>query len=127
VSRHVRNCVPARIRESMKPEPAEVADLNVVNALTTSHQTILDILRDSLADCDRKHALLALQTEIRQLDLIAKVTGQVNTGPQMNFVVNPEFVRLKQVIVEKLLPYPEARLALSDALDALAEESNDGG
>jgi hypothetical protein len=45
----------------------------------------------------------------------------------MNFVVNPEFVRLKQVIVEKLLPYPEARLALSDALDALAEESNDGG
>ncbi|MGA2883955.1 MAG: hypothetical protein ABSE80_02210 [Halobacteriota archaeon] len=127
VSRHMSNCVPRRIRESMKPEPVEVADLNVVNALTTSHQTTLDILQDSLSDRDRKHALLALQTEIRQLDLMAKVTGQVNTAPQMNFMVNPELVRLKQVIIETLRPYPKARLALSDALDADAKESNDGG
>ena len=72
-------------------------------------------------------ALKALEVEIKQIELMAKLTGQLNEAPEVNFMLNPEFVRLKQVIIETLLPYPEARLALSDALDGHAKESNDDG
>jgi len=120
VSRHMANCVPSRIRESMKPEPVEVPGLNVVNALTTSHAKTLEILLDSLAEGDRKTALMAIHAETRQLDLMAKITGQVNAAPQLNFLLNPEFIMLKRIIVETLLPYPDARVALSEKLDSIA-------
>ena len=124
VSRHMANCVPARIRESMKPEPVEIPGMNVVNALTTAHAKTLEILLDSLAEGDRKTALMAINAETRQLDLMAKITGQMNAVPQLNFLLNPEFVMLKHVIVETLLPYPEARVALSEKLDSIVLEQD---
>lgn len=124
VSRHMRNCVASRVRESMKPEPIKVEGLNVVNALTTSHEKTLEILADALREGDRRTALLALQTEIKQLELTAKLTGQLNEAPQLNLLMSPAYVQLKQTLMEKLLPFPEARLALSEALTKLAEGEN---
>ena len=124
VSRHMATCVPTMIQEAMKPEPVEVPGLNVVNALTTAHAKTLEILLDSLAEGDRKTALMAINAETRQLDLMAKITGQVNAAPQVNFLLNPEFVMLKHVIVETLLPYPEARVALSEKLDSIVLEQD---
>ena len=120
VSRHMNKCVPARIRETMKPEPVNVEGLNVVNALTTSHAKTLQILDDSLAEGDRKTALLALNTEIKQLELNAKLTGQLNESPQVSILMQPEFVKLKQIIIKTLEPYPDARLKLSEALTDVA-------
>lgn len=126
VSRHMRNCVPARIRETMRPEPINVEGLNVVNALTTSHATTLRILEDSLAEGDRRTALMALQTEIKQLELNAKLTGQLNDAPQVNFLLNPEFVKLKQIMIKTLEPFPDARLKLSEALIEMTEDDGAG-
>ena len=50
---------------------------------------------------------------------MAKITGQMNAAPQLNFLLNPEFVMLKHIIVETLLPYHEARVALSEKLDSI--------
>jgi hypothetical protein len=124
VSRHMRNCVASRVRESMKPEPTTVEGLNVVNALTTSHAKTLDILTDSLNEGDRRTALLAIRTENKQLELMAKLTGQLNEAPQLNILMNPEFMKLKSVILTTLAPYPDARLKLSERL---AEMLDDGG
>jgi hypothetical protein len=60
-------CVASTVRESMKPKPIKVEGLNVVNALTASHAKPLEILTDSFNDGDRRTALLALQTEIKQV------------------------------------------------------------
>ena len=125
VSRHMRNCVASRVRESVRPEPTTVEGLNVVNALTTSHAKTLDILTDSLNEGDRRTALLALQIEIKQLELTAKLTGQLNEAPQLNILMSPEFVKLKSVIIKTLEPYPEARLMLSDTLAEILDDSKD--
>ena len=126
VSRHVRNCIPKRIKESnLKPEPTQVDGLNVVNALISSHAKTMEILADSLAEGDRRTALMALQTEIRQLELNAKLTGQLNDAPQVNFLLNPEFVRLKQILIKTLEPFPIARVRLSEALTEIALENDD--
>lgn len=121
LSRHMRICVAKRFTQLVKPEPTQVDGLNVINALTSSHQTTLEILRDSLNEGDRKTALMALQTEIKQLDLIAKVTGQLDDTPTVNLLLSPEYLTLKQVVVTALLDYPEARLEVSDALARLSK------
>ncbi|MGZ4865462.1 MAG: hypothetical protein ACXV39_12650 [Halobacteriota archaeon] len=120
LSRHMRICVAKRFTQLVKPEPTQVDGLNVINALTSSHQTTLEILHDSLNEGDRKTALMALQTEIKQLDLIAKVTGQLDEAPSVNLLVSPEYLTLKQVVVTALSDYPEARLEVSDALARLS-------
>jgi hypothetical protein len=123
-SRHMRNCVPKKIAEWTKPEAAKEETLNVVNALISSHAKTLEILEDSLAEGDRRTALMALQTEIRQLELNAKLTGQLNDAPQVNFLLNPEFVKLKQILIKTLEPFPDARVRLSEALTEIANDDN---
>ena len=54
-------------------------------------------------------ALKALEVEIKQFELTAKLNGQLNEAPQVNFLLSPEYIELKQVIIEALEPYPEAR------------------
>lgn len=125
VSRHMGNCVPKKIAEWMRPEPAKEETLNVVNALITSHAKTVEILEDSLAEGDRKTALMALQTEIRQLELTAKLTGQLNEAPQMNILMHPEFMKLKQIMIKTLEPFPDARLKLSEALIEIASDERE--
>lgn len=123
ISRHMSQCFPKKIAEWVKPEAAKEETLNVVNQLIDSHRTTLEILQDSLNEGDRRTALKALEVELRQLELNAKITGQLNDSPQVNFLLNPEFVKLKQILIKSLEPYPEARLKLSEEL---MEIMNDG-
>ena len=121
LSRHMRICVAKRFTQLVKPEPTQVDDLNVINALTSSHQTTLEILHDSLNDGDRKTALMAINAETKQLDLMAKVTGQYNEGPQINLLLSNEWLILKQTIISAVEPLgPDARLKVSDALARLS-------
>lgn len=123
-----RTCVPARIWESMNPEPVEVTGLNVVaNALTASHGLTLAILpTDVMNDTRKKTALMALQMEIRQQDLMANVTGQANESPQVKFDHSREYGPIRQV-TQVLKPYHELREATVQApLAADAEEDSDG-
>ncbi|MGA7075610.1 MAG: hypothetical protein WBZ42_03560 [Halobacteriota archaeon] len=128
LSRHMNRCVPKRIRESMKPEPVAVEGLNVVNALTESRGRILSIYDEARQSGDLRAAIAALQTEVSQMSLMARITGQLNDAPQVNFLLNPEFVRLKQILIKTLEPYPEARVRLSEALtEMIADDGEDDG
>lgn len=116
ISRHMRNCFPRKVAAWVKPAAAKEETINVVNALEDSHKKTLDILEESLAEGDKRTALLALQTEIKQLELTAKLTGQLHDGPSINFLLSPEYVQLKQVLIKALAPYPEAREHAARAL-----------
>jgi len=121
VSRHMKDCVAKRVVQSIKPEPIEVEGLNVVNALAASHDRVLTIYNESLAEGDRKTALMAINSETKQLDLMAKVTGQYNEGPQINLLMSNEWLILKQTIISAIEPLgPDARLKVSDALARLS-------
>jgi hypothetical protein len=127
ISRHINIHVPARIRESMKPEPVEVEGLNVVNALLESRKRVLSIYDEARQTGDMRAAIAALQCEVSQLALMGKLTGQLNDAPQVNFLLNPEFVRLKQILIKTLEPFPEARVRLSEALTEIADDDNNNG
>lgn len=123
VSRHMLRCVAPNVREFVRAKAKERQSLNVLDQLRQSHQTTLQILDAALSEGKDRVALKALEVELKQLELNARITGQFSDAPQVNLMMAPEFVKLKQVIVDRLLPYPDARLALSEALDALADEA----
>ena len=63
---------------------------------------------------------LVLKTQARLLagiELIGKLKGQIDTRPQINILALPQWGQIRGVILDSLAPFPDARIALSDALD----------
>jgi len=123
VSRHMRNCFQKKVAQWVKPEAEKEETLNVINELVRSHKELLSLYQAARQDRDIDAAIRALAEERKHLELTAKLTGQLNEAPQVNFLLNPEFVRLKQILIETLEPFPDARLKLSERLTEIA---NDG-
>lgn len=121
ISRHMGKCVPKKVAEWVKPEAAKEETLNVVNALLESRERILSIYDDARQTGDMRAAIQALQCEVSQLSLMGKLSGQFSDGAQVNILMNPEFVKLKQMLIKTLEPYPEARVRLSERLMEMNE------
>jgi hypothetical protein len=63
-------------------------------------------------------ALLALREMKGQLELLAKLRGELDESTKIAVVVtnSPEWVNLRTKIIQALEPFPEARQAVADAL-----------
>ena len=121
IQRHMDNHVSIKVMKAAHVIEAREG-LDVLNQVLDSHKIVWDIIVNAYENGDMRTALSAIDTETRQLKLAALVSGQLNEAPQVNFLLNPEFVKLKQVMIKTLEPYSDARLALSEALEEMAEE-----
>ena len=65
---------------------------------------------------DLKSALQAIRELVRIVELQAKLVGDIESSPTVNILVTAEWTALRAVILQALLPYPEARTAVSAAL-----------
>jgi hypothetical protein len=54
-----------------------------------------------------------------QLELIAKLIGELDERPQVNVLVNPQWITVRTALLSALAPYPEARSAVATALLAV--------
>jgi hypothetical protein len=72
ISRHMKNCVSPKLVKIANDIDQNEA-LNVVNSLTAAHYRVLTIYNEALADGDRKTASMAINTEIKLLDLSHKI------------------------------------------------------
>jgi len=118
VSRHMRNCFPKKVAEWIRPEATKQETINVVSELIRSHVDLLTLYEEARAKEDTHAAIKALEAERRHLELVAKLTGQLNDPAQMkvSFLLSPEYLELKQTVIRILEPYPEVRREVSNAL-----------
>lgn len=67
--------------------------------------------------------LQAVREARATLESIARITGELNDKPVMtiNLAASPEWLQLQALILNALTPFPEARLAVSDAIDVMGE------
>jgi len=66
--------------------------------------------------------MLVLRTSAQlqsNLELLAKLIGQLDERPQVNILVLPEWEKIRYTMLQALAPYPEARAAVADALRAI--------
>lgn len=121
VRRHRSNHLPAKL--VMAEKAAEVAEADDLL------DQVGDLQRRALAILDRaeeagelKTALSAIREARGNLELLAKLLGELDERPVVNLHVSPEWLELRAVIVTALEPHPEALGAVVGAL-----EGADGG
>jgi hypothetical protein len=93
--------------------------LDVVAQLKAINAAALTVLRDARAVKDGDLALKAIDRIYRQIELQAKLLGELDERPIVNVLVSLEWLQVRAVLLEALAAYPEARSAVSGRLVAL--------
>ncbi len=116
VQRHVAGHIKEAIKQSQEAKQ-EAQALNVVEQLQTINTVTMDILREARDEKKNGMALFAIDRVQKQLELQAKLLGDINDAPQVNIILTPEWRSIRTTIVQALVPFPDARIAVANALE----------
>ncbi len=116
VRRHKANHLPAKLVMAQAAEEVAEADdlLSQVQDLQARAHGILD--RAERAG-DLRTALGAIREARGNLELLAKLLGELDERPVVNLNVSPEWIELRAVIVGALDGHPDARGSVLRALE----------
>jgi hypothetical protein len=116
VQRHQENHIPATLAKAREAEEVAHADdlLSDVRSLQARTLAILEAAEET-----REHriALAAIREARSNLELLAKLLGELDERPQVNILVSPEWLELRAVIVGALEPFTDARGAVLEAIE----------
>jgi len=124
VTRHMKNHVSALVRGEIIKSDGALA-LNVTAQIHETHDDVRAIITRAIRKGNDKLALKAIEVELKTIELAAKLSGQLDERPTLNLLLDARYAQLRETIIEKLMPYPEARLALADALEKITEAESD--
>jgi hypothetical protein len=98
-------------------DAAEVAHAdNLLEQVKSLQARALTILDKAEASGDLRTALSAIREARGNLELLAKLLGELQQEGTVNVLVAPEWLSLRAVVVEALAPYPQAKTAVLEAL-----------
>lgn len=98
----------------------EAHALDVVKQLRDINAATLAILEDARDTHQSALALKAVDRVQKQIELQAKLLGELQDGQTVNVLVAPEWVSLRATILVALVPFPDAREAVVEALNGNA-------
>src|SRR5918999_6011080 len=119
VRRHKANHLPAKL--VMAERAAEVAQADdLLGQMQDLQQRTLAILEAAESAKQHRTALSAIREARSNLELLAKLIGELDDRPQINVLVSPEWLELRAVIVGALEPHSEARGAVLAAIEGIS-------
>jgi hypothetical protein len=123
IYRHMNNHMIPEIREAMKTNVETAHALNAIDALLSQYEIVQDFLKEAIAGRKVSEVAAMLKEGRKHIELSARLTGQLN-GPstQVNLLLNPEFVQLKEIIFDSLGPTERAKLSIK--LNELADQAD---
>ena len=116
VRRHKANHLPAKLVMAQAAEEVAQAD-DLLQQVRDLQSRALAILGKAEAAGDLRTALGAIREARGNLELFAKLLGELDERPVVNLDVSPEWLELRAVIVGALEPYSEARGAVLRAIE----------
>jgi hypothetical protein len=105
-----------REREGRKAREIGQA-LDGVRQLQAINAACLEILQKSRASGKDTVSLGAVDRIHRQIELQARLLGELQDGQTVNVAVLPEWHGIRDKVVAALRPFPEAGIAVAEALD----------
>jgi len=60
---------------------------------------------------------MAIKEARSSLELLAKISGDLKSGTQVNLTYSPQWTELRAVLVDTLEPYPEVATKVVNALE----------
>jgi hypothetical protein len=120
VRRHKANHLPAKLVMAQAAEEVAEADELLAQVRDLQART-LAILEAAEETRQHRTALAAIREARSNLELLAKLLGELDERPVVNLSLSPEWLELRAVIVAALQPHSDA---LSDVLRALESVGN---
>jgi hypothetical protein len=118
---HKANHLKVRMLKAV--ERREEADIrtaiDVVGQLKAINGAALTVLKDARDAHDGDLALKAIDRIQRQIELQAKLIGELQQEGTTNIIINPEWVQIRSALIVALKPYPEAAQAVAGTLVSL--------
>ena len=119
VYRHYCEHLPAQLAKAQRAKEAASAD-SILDRLLSIHGVTLAILKEARADGNHNTALQAIARAEKQLELQAKLVGELRDAPTVNVYMTAEFQAVQTAILATLAPHPAIRVRVADALDRLS-------
>ena len=115
VRRHKGNHLPAKLVMAEKAQEVAQAD-SLLEQVRDLQGRALAILDQAEMSGDLRTALGAIREARGNLELLAKLLGELSDAPQVNLNVSPEWLQIRAVIVTALEPHPEAKNSVLRAI-----------
>jgi hypothetical protein len=122
VRRHKAKHLPTKLAKAHKVEEVARAD-ELLRQVRSLQSKTLNILLQAESAGDLRTALSAVREARGNVELLAKLSGELDESPVVIVLISPEWLELRAVIVGALEPHSEARGAV---LKAIAGTGNGG-
>jgi hypothetical protein len=120
LGRHKANHLPAKL--VMAEAAAEVARADsLLGQVRDLQRRALDILDKAEEAGELRTALSAIREARGNLELLAKLLGELDERPVVNLNLSPEWIELRAVIIAALEPHSEAQRAVLRALEGASD------
>ena len=117
VYRHKTEHLPAHLLKAREGEEVAQAD-DLLNQVRSLQSHALDILERAEKAGDLRTALAAISQARGNLELLAKLAGELDERPMVNLNISPQWLELRTMIVGALEPHPAAHRAVLRALES---------
>ena len=115
LSRHKNQHIPKAMTKAQEAQEVAQAD-NLLEQVQNLQAKELSILAKAEASGDLRTALQGIREARSCLELLAKLQGELQQEGTVNITLAPEWLELRTVILQSLEPWPEARLAIAQAV-----------
>lgn len=116
--RHKQKHLPQKMVKAA--EAAEVVEAGtLLDRLKALNRETAAILKEARGRNDDR-ALRAIARAEKQLELEARLLGELNEGVRVSLTTSPDWLATRSAILRAIDPYPEARRAVLEALDGLS-------
>ena len=115
--RHKDKHLPAKLVMAQAAEEVAQAD-DLLGQVRDLQARTLAILEAAESTSQHRTALGAIREARFNLELLAKLLGELDERPVVNLNLSPEWLELRAVIVTALEPHPDARGAVLRALES---------
>ena len=116
IGQHLQKHVPRDTSLAISQGKATQAGLNVAQQLLEINQASRKILEEALGGGDPGLALRAIDRVEKQLELQAKLLGDIETGVTVNVNQAPAFVEFRSLVLNVLDQHPAAKAELVERL-----------
>jgi hypothetical protein len=128
--RHKRDCIPNLLEQGLaaleehERHETEIA-LDTIRQLKQINDEAWAALKDAKEDGDRRDILAASDRILNQIRYQSEKLGEISAATTQLIINSPTFVEFKQLVVNTLQDYPEARRELVAHLGALEQGTVD--
>jgi len=115
---HKANHLKVRMLKAVeKREEADIRTaIDVVGQLKAINGAALSVLKSARDAKDGDLALKAIDRIQRQIELQAKLIGELSDGDTVNVVISADWIEIRTAILVALQPYPDAAQAVAGRL-----------